>query len=395
MSAAGRPVIGPDRYGERLTAAAGLTAGAGLDALLIGVGSDLRYLTGYPAMALERLTMLVVPARGAAFLIAPRLEVSSARACPAVAGGLIEVVTWDETEDAIALLVDRLSASLGLPSSGAIGRVAISDRLWAMFVLRLQAVLPGASFELASTITRQLRTVKDPEEITLLRLAAEAADRVIARVSQGPLVGRTEAEVSREIRDRLVDEGHELAEFAIVGSGPNSASPHHEASDRRIQAGEPVVLDIGGALGGYCSDTTRTIWIRGGDGAGRGSDPDRDFVQLYEVLRTAQAAATAAVRPGIACRDLDATARGIIEAAGYGPQFFHRLGHGIGLEAHEDPYLVTGNREPLPVGSAFSIEPGIYFEGRFGARIEDIVVCGPDGPIVLNQSPTELQVVSG
>jgi Xaa-Pro aminopeptidase len=395
LSAAGRPVIGPDRYGGRLRAAAGLTAGAGLDALLIGVGSDLRYLTGYPALALERLTMLVVPARGAAFLIAPRLEVGSARACPAVAGGLIEVVTWDETEDAVALLVDRLSTCLGLSSSGAIGRVAISDRLWAMFVLRLQVALPGASFELASAITRQLRMIKDPDEITLLRLAAEAADRVIARVSQGPLIGRTEAEVSREIRDRLVDEGHELAEFAIVGSGLNSASPHHEASDRRIRAGEPIVLDIGGALDGYCSDTTRTIWVKDGDDGGRPADPDPDFARFYEVLRSAQAAATAAVRPGIACQDLDATARRIIEAAGYGPQFFHRLGHGIGLEAHEDPYLVTGNREPLPAGSAFSIEPGIYFEGRFGARIEDIVVCGPDGPIVLNQSPTELQVVSG
>lgn len=395
MSAAGRPVIGPDRYGERLTAAARLTAGAGLEALLIGVGSDLRYLTGYPALALERLTMLVVPARGASFLIAPRLEVGAARACPAVAAGLIEVVTWDETEDAVARLVERLSGCLGLTSSSAIGRVAISDHLWAMFVLRLQAALPGASFELASAITRQLRMVKDPEELTLLRLAAEAADRVIAQVSRGPLVGRTEAEVSREIGDRLVDEGHELAEFAIVGSGPNSASPHHDASDRRIRAGEPIVLDIGGALDGYCSDTTRTIWVRGGDGAGRREAPDPDFALFYEVLRSAQAAATAAVRPGIACQDLDATARGIIEAAGYGPQFFHRLGHGIGLEAHEDPYLVAGNLEPLPAGSAFSIEPGIYFEGRFGARIEDIVVCGPEGPIVLNQSPTELQVVSG
>ncbi len=395
MSAAGRPVIEPDRYDTRLKAAARLTAGTDLGAILIGVGSDLRYLTGYPALALERLTMLVVPARGAAFLVAPRLEVSSARACPAVAGGLIEVVTWDETEDAVALLVERLSGCLGLPSSGAIGRVAISDRLWAMFVLRLQAALPGASFELASAITRQLRMVKDPDEITLLRLAAEAADRVIARVSQGPLIGRTEAEVSREIRDRLVDEGHELAEFAIVGSGPNSASPHHDASDRpnpgpRADRPRHRRRPRRLLLGHDPHDLGH-----GGDDGGRRAEPDPDFARFYEVLRSAQAAATAAVRPGIACQDLDATARRIIEAAGYGPQFFHRLGHGIGLEAHEDPYLVTGNREPLPAGSAFSIEPGIYFEGRFGARIEDIVVCGPDGPIVLNQSPTELQVVSG
>ncbi len=369
-----------------------MTVAGGLDALLIGVGADLLYLTGYPAMALERLTMLVLPARGKPFLVAPRLEVSSARSCPAVAGGILEVVTWAETEDAVQLLIEQLTGRLGLPSPGGIGRVAISDRLWATFVLRFQAALPGAAFTLASTITRPLRMTKDADEIALLRLAAEAADRVIGQVSRGRLIGRTESDVSREVRDRLVDEGHDLAEFAIVGSGRNSASPHHEASDRLIRAGEPVVLDIGGALGGYNSDTTRTIWVDGGD---RANGPKPDFVALYGVLQAAQAAATAAVRPAIACQDLDATARRIIDAAGYGPQFFHRLGHGIGLEAHEDPYLVSGNAEPLPAGSAFSIEPGIYFEGRFGARLEDIVVCGEDGPLVLNRSPLDLQVVDG
>jgi Xaa-Pro aminopeptidase len=391
LSTAGRPVIAPARYAERISQAAQLTARAGLDASLIGVGADLRYLTGYPAMALERLTMLVVPARGQAILVAPRLEISSARACPAVASGFLEVVTWDETEDPVALLVARLGAELELPTTG-IRRVAVSDRTWATFVLRLQAALPGAVFEVASTITRQLRMTKDPDEVALLRLAAEAADRVIGQVSHGRLIGRSEAEVSREVRERLVAEGHELAEFAIVGSGPNSASPHHEASGRLIQAGEPVVLDIGGTLDGYTSDTTRTIWVGGGDPA---LAPDAEFQRLYGVLREAQAAACAAVQPGVTCEELDATARRIIVAGGYGPQFFHRLGHGIGLEAHEEPYLVAGNSEPLRAGYAFSVEPGIYFEGRFGARLEDIVVCGPVGPLVLNQSPLDLQVVDG
>jgi Xaa-Pro aminopeptidase len=391
VSTAGRPVIAATRYAERISQAAGLTAAAGLDAVLIGVGADLRYLTGYPALALERLTMLVVPARGPAILVVPRLEVSAARACPAVAGGYLDVVTWAETEDAVALLVERLSAALELPAGG-IRRVAVSDRLWATFLLRLQAALPGASFELASTITRQLRMAKDADEVALLRLAAEAADRVIGQISQGRLIGRSEAEVSREVRERLVTEGHELAEFAIVGSGPNSASPHHDASDRQIRAGEPVVLDIGGTLDGYGSDTTRTIWLNGGDPA---LGPDPEFLRLFGVLREAQAAATAAVEPGVTCQDLDATARRIITAGGYGPQFFHRLGHGIGLEAHEDPYLVAGNSEPLQVGHAFSVEPGIYLEGRYGSRLEDIVVCGPVGPLVLNRSPLDLQVVDG
>ena len=391
MTATARPVIPPARYAERIATAARLTAAAGLDAILIGVGADLRYLTGYAAMPLERLTMLAVPARGSAVLIVPRLEVSSARSCPAVAGGHLEVVTTDETADAVAILIGLLGRQLGV-EAGQVRRVAINDRLWATFLLRLQAALPGATFELASTITRQLRMAKDEDEVALLRLAAEAADRVIAQVSHGPLIGRAEAEVSREIRERLVTEGHELAEFAIVGSGPNSASPHHEASERRIRAGEPLVLDIGGTLDGYTSDTTRTIWVGGGDPA---TGPDPEFVRLYGVLRAAQAAASAAVRPGIACQELDATARSIITTAGYGPQFFHRLGHGIGLEAHEDPYLVEGNPEPLRPGYAFSVEPGIYFEGRYGARLEDIVVCGPSGPLVLNRSPLDLQVVDG
>ena len=386
-----RPVIAPVRYAERINQVAQLTAAAGLDACLIGVGADLRYLAGYPAMALERLTMLVVPAHGAALLIVPRLEISSARSCPAVAGGYLDVITSDETQDGVALLVERLGAELERAAAN-IRRVAVSDRLWAMFVLRLQAALPNASFELATSVTRLLRMAKDAQEVALLRLAAEAADRVVGQICAGRLVGRSEAEVSREVRDRLVTEGHDLAEFAIVGSGPNSASPHHEASERVIQAGEPIVLDIGGTLDGYTSDTTRTLWVTGGDPA---LGPDPEFLRLFGVLREAQAAASAAVAPGIACQELDATARRIISAAGYGPQFFHRLGHGIGLEAHEEPYLVAGNSEPLQVGYAFSVEPGIYLEGRYGSRLEDIVVCGPIGPLILNRSPLDLQVVDG
>jgi len=194
------------------------------------------------------------------------------------------------------------------------------------------------------------------------------------------------------VRERLLDEGHELAEFAIVGSGPNSASPHHEASPRVIGAGEAIVLDLGGVREGYCSDTTRTLWVTGGD-ASQGPEPA--FRALYDVLQRSQAEATAAVRPGVACEGIDAVARGVIAAAGYGEQFIHRTGHGIGLEVHEEPYLVAGNAEALRVGHAFSIEPGIYLEGRYGARIEDIVACAADGPDPLNRTPRDLYVVSG
>jgi Xaa-Pro aminopeptidase len=381
-----RPVIPDARYGERLGRAQALLVERGVTALLIGVGADLRYLTGYVAMPLERLTMLVLSAVGRPTLVAPRLEAMAAAKAPAIRADLTDVVAWDETDDA-----HRLVADLVVGGTGG-GRALVSDRLWAMHVLGLQRTLPGVQLGLASELLRELRIVKDSEEIALLRLAAHAADRVVAQIASGRLVGRTELDVSREVRERLLAEGHELAEFAIVGSGPNSASPHHEASDRVIGAGEPIVLDIGGSLGGYCSDTTRTLWVTGGDPA---IDPTPEFRQLFDLLREAQAEASSTVRPGVPCERIDGVARAIITAGGHGPNFFHRVGHGIGLEAHEDPYMVAGNAEALRSGMAFSVEPGIYLEGRYGARIEDIVVCGPDGPDTLNESDRELWVVPG
>lgn len=386
------PLAIPDaRYAERLSRAQGLLAQRGVGALLVGVGADLRYLTGYVAMPLERLTMLVLPARGQPSLVAPRLESMAASACPAARQGRLPVVAWEETDDAHAVVAALLADTLGEPD-GAGDRVLVSDRLWAMHVLGLERALAGAPFGLASSVLRDLRMLKDPDEIALLRLAAQAADRVVAQIAAGRLLGRTEADVSREVRERLLAEGHETAEFAIVASGPNSASPHHDAGERVIEAGEPIVLDIGGTLGGYCSDTTRTLWVTGGD---PGKGPTPEFRRLFDLLRDAQAEAASAVRPGVPCERIDAVARGIIMAGGHGPDFFHRVGHGIGLETHEDPYLVAGNAEPLSQGTAFSVEPGIYLAGRYGARIEDIVICRPNGPDVLNESSRDLWVING
>jgi Xaa-Pro aminopeptidase len=385
-----RPVIPPGRYASRLDAARRLAGDAGLAGLLVGVGADLCYLTGYSALPLERLTLLVVPAEGTAALVVPRLEALPARAAPAVLGGSVEVVSWEETEDPIRLVASLVRAG-GTATNGWL-RLAVSDRLLAMFLLRLQAELPEVEWSLASAILRRLRVIKDPEEIELLRLAAEAADRVIEAVAAGPLVGRTEADIAREVRDRLVAEGHDSADFAIVASGPESASPHHEASERVVRPGEPIVLDIGGPLSGYGSDTTRTIWVTGGQ-PDRG--PDDEFRRIHELVLQAQRAATAAVRPGVAAEAIDAAARRVIEDGGYGPRFIHRVGHGIGLETHEDPYLVAGNAELLEPGMAFSIEPGIYLEGRYGVRIEDIVVCGADGAVVLDRTSRDLRVVDG
>ena len=383
---AGRPSIPPERFAARLANASRLAGERDVDALLIGVGADLRYLTGYVAMPLERLTMLIVPAGGAPVLVAPRLEAQPASLSPAVAAGIVELRTWNETDDPIALVASIVRSG---PEPE---RLAVSDRLWASFLLGLQRALPASAFSLASAVLTELRIVKDPAEIDLLRAAALAADRVIAQIAAGPLIGRTEADVAREIDARLVAEGHDTAEFAIVGSGPNSASPHHEASERLIRAGEPLLLDIGGTMGGYGSDVTRVLWLTGGDAA---QGPDADYRRLYDVLRDAQAEATHGARPGMPAERVDAIARGMIASAGYGPNFIHRIGHGIGLEAHEEPYLVEGNAEPLRPGMAFSVEPGIYVEGRYGARIEDIVVCGDAGPIVLNEAPRDLLIVAG
>src|SRR4051794_28525306 len=200
-----RPTIPPERYAARLGAAAKSSAASDIGALLIGVGADLRYLTGYVALPLERLTMLVVPADGRPTLVVPRLEALPAQGSPAAAAGLVDVETWTETEDPTALVARVVG---GRP------RVAVSDRLWATFVLKLQRALPNAAFDLASVVLRDLRIVKDEDEIELLRLAAHAADRVITQIAAGPLLGRTEADIAREIRERLVAEGHDTAEFA-------------------------------------------------------------------------------------------------------------------------------------------------------------------------------------
>jgi Xaa-Pro aminopeptidase len=376
--------ISAERYAERLRATRAAVASSGATAVLVGVGPELEWLTGYAAHGNERLNLLVVPATGRLSFVSPRLEASAALQAPGLGTGSLELVTWEETDDPYLLvppLVGHDTAASYL----------LSDGLRAAFVLGLQQVLPDAHWDVASTLLAPMRRVKDAEEIALLSAAAAAADRAIERVITGPLVGRTEADVAKDVRDHLVDEGHDTAEFWIVASGPNSASPHHEPGERVIAPGEPLLLDIGGRRAGYCSDITRMVWIAGRDGSG----PDTVFREIYELTAAGQSAARAAVRPGISFEALDAAARDVITAGGYGEQFMHRLGHGIGLEVHEEPYVVAGNTETAVAGNTFSCEPGIYLEGRFGVRIEDAVLCTESGGESLNEAPRELRVVAG
>jgi Xaa-Pro aminopeptidase len=375
VGSTGYDKVSRDLYpAARLATVAAATGAAGLDALLLTPGPDLRYVTGYAAHQLERLTCLAVPASGDPFLLVPNLEMRAARASPA--GGLgVEIIGWDETEDPYALIAARL---------GRLAAVGLADRMWALMVLRLRAALPGARQELASLALRELRALKTPAEIAALLAAGEAIDRVHARVPGWLRPGRTELEVAADIGDAIIEEGHAQVDFAIVASGPNAASPHHSPAGRVLQRGDVVVVDIGGTMpSGYCSDCTRTYAI----GA-----PAPEFAEYYAVLQAAQEAAFAAVRPGVSAEAVDAAAREPITRAGYGAYFMHRTGHGIGLESHEDPYIVSGNTDPLLAGNAFSIEPGIY-RGPDGARIEDIVVCTEQGCRRLNNRSRDLVVV--
>ncbi|HEY0938133.1 MAG TPA: Xaa-Pro peptidase family protein [Trebonia sp.] len=364
---------------QRLARVAEVVRAAGIDVLLLTPGPDLRYVTGYDAKQLERLTCLAIPAGADPFLLVPALELKAAQASPAGALDL-EIITWGETTDPFGMI----AGAIGEPRT-----VALSDRMWALHVLQFAGLFPRARQQLASTVLSPLRIRKSQAEIAALREAGEAIDRVHARVPDWLRPGVTEREVGAQIAEAILAEGHAQVDFTIVGSGPNGASPHHEVSDRVIGPGDVVVVDIGGTMpSGYCSDCTRVYAV--------GHAPD-EFTAYYEVLKRAQEAATFSVRPGVSAESIDRTAREIIAEAGYGEWFIHRTGHGIGLESHEDPYIVEGNTIALEPGMAFSIEPGIY-PGPHGARIEDIVVCADPatdgaGCLRMNNAPRDLVIV--
>jgi Xaa-Pro aminopeptidase len=363
-------------YSDRLDRARVRMRETGLDVLLISVGRDLPYLTGYEAMPLERLTMLVVPCDGDATLVVPRLE------APRVVeqAGVFSLLPWNETDDPVAI-VARLA---GRP-----GTVAIGDTMWARFLVELLGHWPSSSTKYVRSIEvmNALRMRKDAGEIAALAAAGAAVDRIATELQTGriPLIGRTEAQISADLGARILAEGHQRVNFAIVGAGENAASPHHHASQRVVNDGEIVLCDFGGTMDGYCSDITRCVFL---------GDPPADVADAYAVLLEAQRAAVLAGTVGTPCEEVDRVARRIISAAGYGEYFIHRTGHGIGMEEHEDPYMVEGNGLPLEPGHAFSVEPGIYLPGRWGMRLEDIVVATDAGPLAVNDANHSLVSVA-
>ncbi|HET8953406.1 MAG TPA: aminopeptidase P family protein [Solirubrobacteraceae bacterium] len=362
-------------FTRRMARAAAEAAAAGLTGVLAAPGPDLRYLTGYSPVAItERLTLLVLQEDREPAMILPTLERPDAERAPGA--GTIALTDWADGSDPYAAAAPLLDPR---------GRYAISDSAWALQLLGLQAAAPGTRYASMTDALPMLRAVKDAAEIERLAAAGAAADACFLELLGTRFSGRTESEVAADVADLLTAHGHAQIDFAAVGSGPNGANPHHGAGDRTIQDGDVVVLDFGGIRDGYGSDISRTVHV---------GDPTGEEREVHEVVRRAQQAAFEAVRPGVACQDVDRAARAVIAGAGYGEHFIHRTGHGIGVTTHEPPYMVEGEQRPLEPGMCFSIEPGIYLPGRFGVRIEDIVTVTGGGARRFTDTPRELQIVA-
>lgn len=367
--------LADDTLRERWQAARARMEAAGAGGVLLSGGADLAYLSGYEAMPLERITALAArfDSDDLPRLVVPGLEAPRVRPRPSV----FSIVPWDDSTEPVGVIASLLPRE---------GEVMVSDDMWAMHALGLQRASPGLTLTAVNEALGGLRAVKSPAEREALAVVGALADEVAAQLQGGgiELIGRTEAEIADDIAQRLLDVGHETVEFVIVASGPNAASPHHHPGARRVRHGEIVLCDFGGRRNGFCSDTTRCVFT------GAVSDEIRD---AYAVLQAAQDAAFRAARPGAALADVDLAARSVISDAGFGGLFIHRTGHGIGTEVHEHPYVTGTNRALVEVGHAFSIEPGIYMEGRWGMRLEDIVVVDSDGPRRCNNSDHALREV--
>jgi Xaa-Pro aminopeptidase len=362
-------------FARRMERAAVQAEAAGLTGILVAPGPDLLYFTGYQPIAItERITMLVLQSSRDPAMIVPILERPDAEA--ATGSAALSLTDWTDGSDpyaATAKLLDRH------------GTYAISDSAWAMHVLALQEALPESKYVSMTSTLPMLRAIKDADELERLAAAGAAADATFEQIAKGQFAGRRESEVAADLARLLRDRGHSEVDFTVVGSGPNGANPHHEMSERVIEEGDMVVLDFGGIKDGYGSDTTRTVHV------GEPTDEERE---VFEIVRRAQQAAFEAVRPGVACQEIDRAAREVIDDAGYGEYFIHRTGHGIGLTTHEPPYMVEGETRELEPGMCFSIEPGVYLPGKFGVRIEDIVTVTDEGGRRFNNTTHELQIVA-
>jgi Xaa-Pro aminopeptidase len=368
------PAFTNDDFAARMSRVVSSAVEKSLAGVIVTPGPDLVWLTGYrPTAITERLTMLVLSPDAEPTLLVPVLERPDAEA--AEGAGSVLVVDWEDGTDPYEVARPLLRPD---------GEFGISDAAWAMHLLGLQRARPGSRYRSLTECLPMMRAVKDDNELMRLTAAGDAADSTYREIVQRRFAGRRETDVAADLADLLREFGHEQVDFTVVGSGPNGANPHHEAGDRVIEPGDAVVLDFGGLRFGYGSDTTRTVCV---------GEPTSQIREVHEVVRRAQQAGVDAVRPGVSCQEIDRAARKIISDAGYGEQFIHRTGHGIGVTTHEPPYMVEGEEQPLVPGMCFSVEPGIYLAGRFGVRIEDIVTVTSEGGKRLNKSDHGLRVV--
>lgn len=363
-------------YEERCRQAQNVMAELDIDYLFLGPGSDLHYLIGTPGMENERMMLMVIPKSGQPTMIVPTLE----KLATSQYATYFDLLDWHDSVGPQGRLNELLGAAQGREV-----RAAVGAHLWSMFLLELQRTLPKGQWSTANDVLKRLRIAKAADEVQLLKDAAAIADKAFSELIELPFAGRTEREVMGDINRLLLKHGQQQMLFCIVGSGPNGAQPHYHTGDRMIEQGDTIVLDFGGSYHGYCSDMTRTVVV------GKPSDPD--FEKVYNIVNEARAAGHRQARPGVSCESVDAASRKVISDAGYGEFFVHRTGHGIGMEVHEEPYIVNGNALPLAPGMAFSIEPGIYLPGRFGVRIEDIAIVTADGEENINHSTHEIVTV--
>jgi Xaa-Pro aminopeptidase len=372
------------QYSERLGNVRALMKRSGLDFLVVGPSADLVYLTGANHRPSERFAALLLPQQGPASIVVPAFEAASLPALPSE----VAVRTWGESDNPTHLAAGIIAESIHAEPGGADVTIGVGERLWAIFLLRLQAELPRAGFTPATAVLSQARLVKTAAEINLLAKAGALADAAFLEIIKQPFAGRREIDVSFQFAKLMEAGGLTVSDTPIVGSGPNGASPHHHAGTREIQRGDAVVLDFFGTYEGYFADCTRTVWV------GSAPEPGSEEINVYNTVMQAQEAGVQSARPGMTCEGLDAVARDVISQAGYGEYFTHRLGHGIGLDGHEPPYLVQGNDTVLQDGMAFSVEPGIYLPGRFGVRIEDSVALVNGAALRFNNTDRGIVVVS-
>jgi Xaa-Pro aminopeptidase len=351
---------------ERLAAA---LREEGISAYLAQTPVSMGYLHGFWEDAHERFMSLGVAADGRVKLICPALSETQARKV-----GIQDIDVWSDGEDPLSHF-RKLAAEWNLGGAA----IAVDAEMPARMLLSLQSELPDAKFLNGAAILGQLRRVKEEAELTRMREAAAIADQAFDEVLPQIRIGQTEREVSKLLSDAMERRGGKTS-FSIVAVGANSAEPHHLNDDTPVALGEVLLMDFGCEWHGYQSDITRTVFV--------GKAP-ADVQEIYGLVYAAHQAGRAAIWPGATGAEIDAAARRVIGHAGYGAYFFHRLGHGIGLQGHEAPDMASYNHEPVEPGNCFSIEPGIYLAGRFGVRIENIVAVTADGYRSLNDEPAD------